>query len=109
MKDDYNGGGKRPVNLVSGGESFVVSLALALGLSGLGRNSESAEILFIDEGFGSLDDDSIGDAMNVLNSIQEANGLVGIISHVQVLQEQIPSKLRVEKDKRGSHIVQTVG
>ena len=67
------------------------------------------EALFIDEGFGSLDDDSIGDAMNVLNSIQEANGLVGIISHVQILQDQIPSKLRVEEDKGGSHIVQTIG
>ncbi len=63
----------------------------------------------IDEGFGSLDDESIGDAMNVLNSIQKANGLVDIISHVQILQEQIPVKLKVEKDSRGSHIVQTIG
>ena len=47
--------------------------------------------------------------MNVLNSIQEANGLVGIISHVQILQDRIPMKLRVEEDMRGSHIVRTVG
>lgn len=56
-----------------------------------------------------LDDESIADAMSVLNSIQEANGLVGIISHVQILQDQIPSKLRVEADTKGSHIVQTLG
>ncbi len=67
------------------------------------------EALFIDEGFGSLDDDSIGDAMNILNSIQEANGLVGIISHVQILQDQIAVKLKVEEDENGSHIVRTVG
>ena len=47
--------------------------------------------------------------MSVLNSIQEANGLVGIISHVQILQDQIPSKLRIEADESGSHIVQTLG
>ena len=56
-----------------------------------------------------MDEDSIGDAMNVLNSIQEANGLVGIISHVQILQDRIPMKLRVEEVDRGSHIVQTIG
>ena len=67
------------------------------------------EALFIDEGFGSLDEDSISDAMNVLNSIQEANGLVGIISHVQLLQDRIPTKLRVEEIEKGSHIIQSIG
>ncbi|MCR4907257.1 MAG: SMC family ATPase [Lachnospiraceae bacterium] len=100
----------RFVNTLSGGEKFLVSLALSIGMSTVAQKSGiKIEALFIDEGFGSLDDESIGDAMNVLNDIQEANGLVGIISHVQLLQDQIPSKLRVEKDERGSHIVQTVG
>ena len=100
----------RFVSTLSGGEKFLASLALSIGMSTVAQKSGiKIEALFIDEGFGSLDDDSIGDAMNVLNSIQEANGLVGIISHVQILQDQIPSKLRVEEDKRGSHIVQTVG
>ena len=100
----------RFVSTLSGGEKFLASLALSIGMSTVAQKSGiKIEALFIDEGFGSLDDDSIGDAMNVLNSIQEANGLVGIISHVQLLQDQIPSKLRVERDKRGSHIVQTVG
>lgn len=100
----------RFVSTLSGGEKFLASLALSIGMSTVAQKSGiKIEALFIDEGFGSLDDDSIGDAMNVLNSIQEANGLVGIISHVQILQDQIPSKLRVEEDTRGSHIVQTVG
>ncbi len=67
------------------------------------------DALFIDEGFGSLDDESIEDAMNVLNSIQEANGLVGIISHVEILQDQIPTKLRIIEDDYGSHIVESIG
>ncbi len=100
----------RFVSTLSGGEKFLASLALSIGMSTVAQKSGiKIEALFIDEGFGSLDDDSIGDAMNVLNSIQESNGLVGIISHVQILQDQIPSKLRVEEDTRGSHIVQTVG
>ena len=100
----------RFVSTLSGGEKFLASLALSIGMSTVAQKSGiKIEALFIDEGFGSLDDDSIEDAMNVLKSIQEANGLVGIISHVQILQDQIPSKLRVEEDERGSHIVQTVG
>ncbi len=100
----------RFVSTLSGGEKFLASLALSIGMSTVAQKSGiKIEALFIDEGFGSLDDDSIGDAMNILNSIQEANGLVGIISHVQILQDQIPTKLRVEEDSHGSHIVQTVG
>lgn len=105
--EDHDG---RFVSTLSGGEKFLASLALSIGMSTVAQKSGiRIEALFIDEGFGSLDDDSIGDAMNVLNSIQEANGLVGIISHVQILQDRIPMKLRVEEDMRGSHIVRTVG
>lgn len=100
----------RFVNTLSGGEKFLASLALSIGMSAVAQKSGiKIEALFIDEGFGSLDEDSIGDAMNILNSIQEANGLVGIISHVQLLQDRIPTKLRVVEADRGSHIVQTVG
>ena len=100
----------RFISTLSGGEKFLASLALSIGMSTIAQKSGiRIEALFIDEGFGSLDDDSIGDAMSVLNSIQKANGLVGIISHVQLLQDQIPSKLRVEEDAGDSHIVQTVG
>ena len=100
----------RFVSTLSGGEKFLVSLALSIGMSTVAAKSGiSMEALFIDEGFGSLDDDSIDDAMNVLGSIQEANGMVGIISHVAILQERIPNKLKVVSDERGSHIIQTTG
>ncbi|MBO5610103.1 MAG: SMC family ATPase [Eubacterium sp.] len=105
--EDHDG---RFVNTLSGGEKFLVSLALSIGVSTVAQKGGiKIDALFIDEGFGSLDDDSIGDAMSILNSIQEANGLVGIISHVQLLQDQIPIKLRVIEENGGSHIVQTVG
>ena len=79
--------------LFSGGEKFLASLALSIGMSTIAQKSGiRIEALFIDEGFGSLDEDSITDAMQILGSIQQANGLVGIISHVQLLQERIPDK-----------------
>lgn len=100
----------RFVNTLSGGEKFLASLALSIGMSTIAQKSGiKIEALFIDEGFGSLDEDSIGDAMDILKSIQKTNGIVGIISHVQLLQDQIPVKLVVEENKNGSHIVQTVG
>ena len=100
----------RFVNTLSGGEKFLVSLALSIGMSTVAqKGGMKIEALFIDEGFGSLDEDSIGDAMDILDSIQQANGLVGIISHVQLLQERIPAKLKVLENETGSHIVQTVG
>lgn len=100
----------RFVSTLSGGEKFLASLALSIGMSTIAQKSGiKIEALFIDEGFGSLDEDSIGDAMSILSSIQEANGLVGIISHVQLLQDRIPTKLLVEQKGNGSHITQTIG
>lgn len=100
----------RFVSTLSGGEKFLTSLALSIGMSTIAQKSGiRIEALFIDEGFGSLDEDSITDAMQILDSIQQANGLVGIISHVQILQERIPTKLRVEETEKGSHIIQTIG
>ena len=105
--EDGNG---RFVSTLSGGEKFLASLALSIGMSTVAQKSGiKINALFIDEGFGSLDEDSISDAMNILNSIQEANGLVGIISHVQLLQERIPTKLKVIEVEKGSHIVKTIG
>lgn len=100
----------RFVSTLSGGEKFLTSLALSIGMSTIAQKSGiRIEALFIDEGFGSLDEDSITDAMQILDSIQQANGLVGIISHVQLLQERIPTKLRVEETEKGSRIIQTIG
>ncbi len=109
--DKYSGEHEgRSVSTLSGGEKFLASLALSIGMSTIAQKKGiRIDALFIDEGFGSLDDESIEDAMNVLNSIQEANGLVGIISHVQILQDQIPAKLRIIEDDYGSHIVESIG
>lgn len=96
VRDAYYGGIKRPLNMVSGGESFVVSLALALGLSSLTRQSASADILFIDEGFGSLSSDVLEVVMSALDKLKGSRR-VGIISHVEALRERIPVKIFVEK------------
>lgn len=100
----------RFVSTLSGGEKFLVSLALSIGMSTVAQKSGiKINALFIDEGFGSLDEESISDAMDILNSIQAANGLVGIISHVQILQDRIPTKLIIESKDGGSHIIQSIG
>ncbi|MBP5273916.1 MAG: hypothetical protein ILO36_03150, partial [Abditibacteriota bacterium] len=100
----------RPAGSLSGGEKFLVSLALAIGMSSVAQKSGiRIEALFIDEGFGTLDDDSVEDAMDILNSVQKANGLVGIISHVELLMKNIPCKLKVKKTDKGSAIEKTIG
>lgn len=105
---DNNDG--RFVNTLSGGEKFLVSLALSIGMSTVAqRGGMKIEALFIDEGFGSLDENSIDDAMNILAGIQKSNGMVGIISHVQILQDRIPSKLIVKKAEGRSTITATIG
>lgn len=98
VRDLHAGGVSRPVDLVSGGESFIISLALALGLSSLNRNSLSADILFIDEGFGTLDPVVLEEVMGALGRLQAfGNRRVGIISHVEALRERIPVKILVER------------
>ncbi len=102
-------GKKRPVKTLSGGESFKAALALALGLSDVVQayaGGIQIETLFIDEGFGALDGESLEQAMSTLNSLTEHNRLIGIISHVSELKEQIEKKLVVEKGRSGSHIYQ---
>ncbi len=100
----------RSVKTLSGGEKFLVSLALSIGMSTVAQKSGiRIEAMFIDEGFGSLDQNSIEDAMGILSGIQKSNGLVGIISHVQVLQDNIPGKLQVVKAREGSRIVSNIG
>ncbi len=96
----------RSVSMLSGGEKFLVSLALSIGMSTVAQKSGvRIEALFIDEGFGTLDESSINDAMEVLESVQKSNGTIGIISHVHLLEENIPTHLEVLKDEKGSRIV----
>ncbi|MBO5287488.1 MAG: SMC family ATPase [Clostridia bacterium] len=105
--DHYNGT-ERSVRTLSGGESFKASLALALGLSDEIQSSAGGiklDTMFIDEGFGSLDEESLSQAMKVLNGLAEGNRLVGIISHVSTLKEKIDKQIIVTKEKSGgSHV-----
>lgn len=95
----------RNVSMLSGGEKFLVSLALSIGMSAVAQRSGiQIEALFIDEGFGTLDDSSIGDAMDVLKCVRESNSMIGIISHVQLLESTIGKQIEVIKTEEGSYI-----
>lgn len=95
----------RSVAMLSGGEKFLVSLALSIGMSTVAqKGGVQIEALFIDEGFGTLDDNSIHDAMDVLESVRRSSGMIGIISHVQLLESNIPTHLEVVKSSSGSTI-----
>ena len=108
--DHYNGS-QRSVNTLSGGESFKASLSLALGLSDEIQASAGGirlDTMFVDEGFGSLDDESLNQAMNALKGLTEGNRLVGIISHVNELKERIDRQIIVSKDRLGGSKVKIV-
>ncbi|CAA6802906.1 MAG: Exonuclease SbcC [uncultured Sulfurovum sp.] len=93
--DGFQGDVRRPVSTLSGGESFIVSLALALGLSALASQKISIDSLFLDEGFGTLDSDSLEMALTALNALQSSGKMVGVISHVEALKERIGLQIRV--------------
>ena len=98
LRDEYQGGVKRPTSTISGGESFLVSLALALGLSSLNRKSLSVDVLFIDEGFGTLESDNLNTVMEALEKLHQIGGKkVGIISHVEGLRERIKTQIQVRR------------
>lgn len=99
----------RPVYSLSGGESFLVSLALALGLSSLSSNNLKVESLFIDEGFGSLDADSLRTAMEALEQLQLQGRKIGVISHVQEMSERLSVQVQVHKKVNGKSGVTIVG
>lgn len=95
----------RSVDMLSGGEKFLVSLALSIGMSTIAQNSGmQIEALFIDEGFGTLDESSIQDAMCVLDNVRKGSGMIGIISHVPLLEANIPTHLEIIKNESGSKI-----
>ncbi|WP_426061520.1 SbcC/MukB-like Walker B domain-containing protein [Hymenobacter sp. B1770] len=99
----------RPMASLSGGESFLVSLALALGLSELAGHKARIESLFIDEGFGTLDPDALNTALDALERLQHSGKMIGIISHVSDLKDRISTQIRVRPGAGGNSTVHLVG
>lgn len=106
VRDDWSGEARDPATL-SGGETFVVSLALALGLADvITQEAGGADLdtLFVDEGFGSLDADTLDDVMDTLDGLRDGGRVVGVVSHVAEMQTRIPAQLRVTKGRDGSRV-----
>ena len=106
VRDDWSGEERDPVTL-SGGETFVVSLALALGLADvISREAGGAELdtLFVDEGFGSLDAETLDDVLDTLDALRDGGRVVGVVSHVSEMRDRIPTRLEVAKGRAGSTV-----
>lgn len=111
VRDDWTGDSRDPATL-SGGETFVVSLALALGLADVitaEAGGADLDTLFVDEGFGSLDADTLEDVMDTLDTLRDGGRVVGVVSHVPELQTRIPTQLRVHRGRHGSRVSLRVG
>jgi exonuclease SbcC len=95
--DTWQGDGERDTKTLSGGESFLVSLALALALSDLVSHKTSIDSLFLDEGFGTLDAETLDIALDALDNLNASGKMIGVISHIEAMKERIPTQLRVIK------------
>ena len=93
--DTYQAGEVRSTKNLSGGEAFLVSLSLAMGLSHMASNNVRIDSLFLDEGFGTLDEDTLESALDALSQLREDNKLIGVISHVGALKERIPLQIEI--------------
>ena len=108
--DLRSGGEKRPVANLSGGERFQVSLSLALGLSRLNAGTLSVETLFLDEGFGTLDEQTLDVSISTLENLQRDGAkTIGIISHVKELEERIPTQIQARKVGNGVSVLSGAG
>ena len=106
VRDDWSGEARDPATL-SGGETFVVSLALALGLADVVTQEAGGadlDTLFVDEGFGALDADTLDDVMDTLDSLRDGGRVVGVVSHVAEMRDRIPTQLLVSKSRGGSTV-----
>lgn len=106
VQDLDMGGEKRSASSLSGGETFLVSLALALGLASLNDKNLDIDMLFIDEGFGTLDIESLDMVMNTLENLHHLGRRVGIISHVETLKERIPAQIQLIKEGKSASKVE---
>ena len=101
VTDNYQGGTIRSTRNLSGGESFLVSLALALGLASMASGKIKVDSLFLDEGFGTLDADALEMALATLSSLRNQGKIIGVISHVPALNERIGTVIRIKKESGG--------
>ena len=99
----------RPTKNLSGGERFIVSLALALGLSQISGSKAHVDSLFLDEGFGSLDEDSLNTALEALGEVQREGRMIGIISHVSAIRERISAQINVIPKTEGVSVLEGPG
>jgi len=106
--DHYQTDEARLVDTSSGGEKFLISLALALGLSDLASNNVRIESLFIDEGFGTLDNNTLETVISTLETLQAQGKMIGVISHVENLKERIPTQIQVLKKRNGVSEVEII-
>jgi exonuclease SbcC len=107
--DNYQAGEIRSTKNLSGGESFIVSLALALGLSQMASKNVRVDSLFLDEGFGSLDEEALDTALETLGSLQHEGKLIGVISHVAAIKERIGTRIQVVPDTGGRSVISGPG
>lgn len=107
--DNYQAGETRTTRNLSGGESFLVSLALALGLSKMASRKIRVDSLFLDEGFGTLDDEALETALETLAGLQAENKLIGVISHVPALKERISTQIRIQAQAGGKSTISGPG
>ncbi|WP_280453659.1 SMC family ATPase [Nocardia brasiliensis] len=110
IRDDYTGA-VRPAKTLSGGETFMAALSLALGLADTVAAESGGlvlDTLFIDEGFGGLDADTLDAVMGVLDELRAGGRVVGVVSHVDEMRQRIPSRLHVRRGRTGSHLEATV-
>ncbi len=107
--DNYQAGEVRSTKNLSGGESFIISLALALGLSKMASKKVRVDSLFLDEGFGTLDEDTLETALDTLANLRQDGKLIGVISHVTALKERIATKIIVDKVSGGRSVISGPG
>jgi len=107
--DNYQAGETRSTKNLSGGESFIVSLSLALGLSHMASKNVRVDSLFLDEGFGTLDEEALDTALETLAGLQQEGKLIGVISHVQVLKERISTQIQISPTSGGRSTISGPG
>lgn len=107
--DNYQAGEIRSTKNLSGGESFIVSLALALGLSHMSSKNVRVDSLFLDEGFGTLDEDALDTALETLAGLQQDGKLIGVISHISTLKERISTQIQIRRHMGGRSVISGPG